>query len=376
MDQETVDCALVRGGTSKGVYVQEGELPDENRDEAILALFGSPDSRQIDGLGGGTSTTSKLMIVGESGEDGVDTEFTFAQVSTDQRVVDYGGTCGNLTFGIGAFAIDEGIISVDNKAEEVTLSLYNTNTDSYVEQTVPLANGTTRTTGDFKVYGVPRTYARIDSTFLDPAGGETGSLFPLGGPTVDLDTPEGPVEVSVLDVVNPVVFARPEAVGLTGTELPEEVDNDPKLLDRIEQIRAAACEALGYVDDAAEASNISPGVPKMAFVTGPKTYTSSNGETIPSEKINVTARIMSMQKLHPVYAVSGACCTAAAARLPGTVPNQVASVDDTEVIIGHPKGPMSVTTEVDTDEGIVEAVTVPRTQRRLIEGTAFFQPDV
>jgi 2-methylaconitate cis-trans-isomerase PrpF len=375
MDRKTVDCALVRGGTSKGVYVREGELPNENRDKAILALFGSPDPRQIDGLGGGTSTTSKLMIVGDSDEDGVDAEFTFGQVSTDQRVVDYGGTCGNLTFGIGAFAIDERIVPVDDRAEEVTLSLYNTNTGSYVEQTVPLVNGNARTNGDFKIYGVPRTYARIDSTFLDPAGGETGSLFPLGGPTVNLRTPERTVEVSVLDVVNPVVFARPETVGLTGTELPEEVDNNPELLDRIEQIRAAACEALDYVDNAAEASNISPGVPKMAFVTGPKMYRSSSDKTIPGEEIDVTARIMSMQKLHPVYAVSGACCTAAATLLPGTVPNQVTEIEDNQVTIGHPKGPMSVTAEVNADEGIVEAVTVPRTQRRLIEGTAFFQPD-
>lgn len=376
MDQETIDCTLVRGGTSKGVYIQERELPDENRDEAILALFGSPDPRQIDGLGGGTSTTSKLMIVGSSDEDGVDAVFTFGQVSTDQRIVDYGGTCGNLTFGIGAFAIDEGIVPVDNQMEKITLSLYNTNTDSYVEQTVPLKNGKPRTTGDFKVYGVPRTYARIDSTFLDPAGGETGSLFPLGGPTVELNTPERSVEVTVLDVVNPVVFSRPEAVGLAGTELPEEVDNDRELLDRIEQIRAAACEALGYVDDVAEASNVSPGVPKMAFVTGPETYTSSNGETILAEEIDVTARIMSMQNLHPVYAVSGACCTAAATLLPGTVPNQVTEIDDGNVTIGHPKGPISVTAEVDADERTVEAVTVPRTQRRLIDGTAFFQPDV
>lgn len=372
MGREAIECALVRGGTSKGVYVTEGQLPRVGQDEAILSLFGTPDPRQIDGLGGGTSTTSKLMIVRDSDEANVDAEFTFGQVSTDQRVVDYGGTCGNLTFGVGPFAVDEGIVPVDEGNDEVRLTLYNTNTDSYVDQTVPLTNGRARTSGDFKVYGVPRTYARVDSTFLDPAGGETGGLFPLGSPTIDLNTPDGSVEVSVVDVVNPVVFARPETVGLTGTELPAEVDADRELLERIERIRGAACEALGYVDNASKAANVSPGVPKIAFVTGPQTYTTSDGETVVADEIDVTARIMSMQKLHPVYAVSGACCTAAAALLPGTIPNRVTELDR-EVTIGHPKGPMTVSVDVDSQANVVEAVTVPRTQRRLIEGTAYYE---
>lgn len=375
MDQETVTCTLVRGGTSKGVFVQEGLLPERNRDQAILTLFGSPESRQIDGLGGATSTTSKLMIVGESDEEGVDAEFTFGQVSVDQPVVDYGGTCGNLTFGIGPFAIDEGIVVCDNEATEVTLTLYNTNTDSYVEQTIPVQGGETRTKGDFTVYGVPRTYARIDSKFLEPAGGETGSLFPLGGPTVELDTADGRYEVSIVDVVNPVVFARPEAVGLSGTELPEEVDSDPELLARIERLRGAACEALGYVDDVADSADVSPGVPKLAFVAPPETYTTSNGDTVEESEIDMVARIMSMQNVHPVYAVSGASCTAAAALLPGTVPNRTVDLDDGVVTIGHPKGPMTVTADVNADSDTVRSVEVSRTQRRLMDGTGYFVPE-
>lgn len=375
MDQETVECALVRGGTSKGVYLREGLLPERNRDEAILALFGSPDSRQIDGLGGATSTTSKLMIVGESDEEGVDAEFTFGQVSVDKHVVDSGGTCGNLTFGIGPFAIDEGIVVVDDEASEVTLTLYNTNTDSYVEQTIPVEGGATRTKGDFKVHGVPRTYARLDSKFLEPAGGETGSLFPLGGPTVALNTTDGRHEVSVVDVVNPVVFARPETVGLSGIELPEEIDSNSELLARIERLRGAACEALGYVDDAADSAEVSPGVPKLAFVAPPETYTTSDGGTVDESDIDVVARIMSMQKVHPVYAVSGASCTAAAALLSGTVPNQTVDLDDGEVTIGHPKGPMTVTADVDAESNTVRSVEVPRSQRRLMDGTGYFHFD-
>lgn len=375
MDQQFIKCALIRGGTSKGVFVRERELPNEDRAKVILALFGSPDSRQIDGLGGGTSTTSKLMIVEPSDKEGVDAQFTFGQVSTDKSVIDYGGTCGNLTFGIGPFAIDEGIIDIGEKCDTVEVTLYNTNTDSYVDQTVPVQNGHSQTKGDFKVYGVPRTYARIDSTFLDPAGGETGSLFPLGEPTIDLDTPEGTYEVSVLDIVNPVVFVRAQDFGLTGTELPEQIDGDAEILSRIERLRGAACEALGYVDDASNSADVSPGVPKLAFISEPQSYQTSGGDQVEASTIDLTARIMSMQKLHPVYAVSGACCTAAAALLPGTIPNLVGDVTDEEITLGHPKGPISVTADVTPNTNTVHSVTVPRTSRRLIEGTAYYQPD-
>jgi 2-methylaconitate cis-trans-isomerase PrpF len=181
--------------------------------------------------------------------------------------------------------------------------------------------------------------------------------------------------VSVLDVVNPVVFVRAADLGLKGTELPDDIDGNSTLLDRIERLRGAACEALGYVDDACNSANISPGVPKLAFLSESRTYTTSDGETVRADEINLTARIMSMQKLHPVYGVSGASCTAAAALLPGTIPNRIVDSTDEEVVLGHPKGPMAVTAEVDSEARDVKAVTVPRTQRRLIEGMAYFQPD-
>jgi 2-methylaconitate cis-trans-isomerase PrpF len=366
---------LVRGGTSKGVYVCRDELSKGAPDESILALFGSPDSRQIDGLGGGTSTTSKLMIVGESEQEDVDAEFTFAQVATDKSVVDYGGTCGNLTFGIGPFAIYEDIVEVDDVKNEVKLRLYNTNTDSHVEQVVPVQDGYPKAEGDFKVYGVPQTYARIDSTFLDPSGAETDRLFPLGESVTELDTPDRTYEVSVVDVVNPVVFAHAEDLGLTGTELPEDIDGDSTLLNRIENVRGAACEALGYIDDVADSDTVSPGVPKLAFVSGPQSYTTSNGSTVDADSLNLTARIMSMQKLHPIYAVSGACCTAVAALLPETIPNQVADITGNNITLGHPKGVMSAEVNVEPEANAVHSVTVPRTSRRLIEGTAYYQPD-
>lgn len=370
--QGSVRGRLVRGGTSKGFFVRERELPEVDGDlldTLVLELYGTPDPLQVDGIGGSHSHTSKLMIVRPSERDGVDVDYTFGQVAIEKPVVDWSGNCGNLTGAIGTFAIKEGLIEPSASPAEVTL--YNTNTETVIEQTIPLDDGTPTPYGDYAIDGVPGNGARVDSTFLDPAGGVFGSLTPTDDLTETVTVEGEEYEVSLLDVTNPCVFVRADALGLSGTELPQKLSETPGLLDTIELIRGAVCERLGIVEDAAAAQMERPTIPFIAVVSEPQSYDCSVDKSVAAEDIDVTARIITTQTPHHAYAMTGAMCLAAASQLPGTVPNQVARGEIDRVTIGHPKGTISV--GVSTNDERVESVTVSRTAREIMHGTLFYR---
>jgi 2-methylaconitate cis-trans-isomerase PrpF len=316
------------------------------------------------------------MMVAPSPKEGVDVEYRFAQVGVEKPVVDWGGNCGNLSFAIGPYAVESGAASVESTDGRAGLVLENANTGTVVEQSLPVsADGTPRYDGDFKVHGVPGTAGRIRSRFRDPGGAVTGSVFPTGNRTDVLDVAGvGDIEVSLVDVSNPCVFARAADVGMTATETPAEIDADGALLDRLERVRSAAAERLGFVDDAAAATATSPGIPKMTVVGERSSYETVDGRTVEREEFDLLARIMSMQKAHHVYAVTGAMCTATAAAFPGTVPNEFVAPDAGDrVVIGHPKGTMAVGVGADVESEAVAHTEMDRTARKLMAGDLFYE---
>lgn len=377
MPQQSLPATFMRGGTSKGLFVRESDLPPEGpeRDTLILELLGSPDPMQIDGMGGTYSSTSKVMAISPSEHEGCDVDYLFAQGAIVRPVVDYRGNCGNLTSAVGAYAIDEGL--VEQVTEPVTtVMLHNKNTGVRVRAHVPVHDGQAAVQGDHAIAGVPRPGARIVTEFLDPAGSVLGSLFPTGAPSETLSTDHGDVEVSVVDVASPVVFVRAADVGLAGDELPDAVNARPGLLDRLEELRAVCATRLGLVDDPARAADVSPSLPRVGIVAAATTYRTSLGATIDGDDVDLVVRAMSVQQMHHAYPMTVQMCTAAAARLPGTVVHGLAErPGSADVRLGHPKGMTVATAEIDAsgEDPRVVSVSLTRTARRLMRGEVFYR---
>ncbi|NBI68505.1 3-methylitaconate isomerase [Pseudoflavonifractor sp. 60] len=369
----TLPCSIIRGGTSKGIYFLESSLPPagELRDKILLAAFGSPDIRQIDGLGGANSLTSKVCIIGPSQREDADVDYTFGQVSVDKAIIDWRGNCGNLTAGVGIFAIAQNLMKVHEP--ETTVRIYNTNSDKIIHATYKVRDGHVLSDGDYAIPGVPGTGVKILIDFLDPAGSITGKLLPTGNTKDIIDLEEqGKFTVSIVDAGNPVVYLIPEEIGLKGTELPVEVESMPKVLKLIEDIRSVAAEMIGIVPDRAVATAKSPAYPKIGFVSVPRDYVNPEGVLIKAEEVDLVARLASMQKMHRAYMITGAISTGAAAQIPGTVVHDVISErakNSNTLIIGNPYGPMEV---VVTKEGEnIRREAVYRTARKILDGSVY-----
>lgn len=372
--QRRIRCVLMRGGTSRGLYVMRNELPQDPtlRDRVILAMYGSPDVRQIDGIGGADALTSKLAIIGPPTREDADVDYTFGQVSITTPFVDYAGNCGNISSGVGPFAIDEGLVDAVEPVTEVRI--HQTNTARMIVAEVPVAEGKAAVDGDYSIAGVPGSGARITLDFSDTAGAVTGQILPTGNATDTLDVEGvGQIELSIVDAGNPVVFLRASALGLQGTESPAEIDADAKLLDSIERVRGHAAQLIGMVKDWREAAESSPYVPFIALVEPPQEYVSfATGKKVKQGQMDFVSRLLFMLRMHKAYPITGTVCTGAAARIEGTVVHVAARGSPTEstVRIGHPAGVIEVETEVQSSDSgpILRRASVGRTARRIMEG--------
>jgi 2-methylaconitate cis-trans-isomerase PrpF len=357
----SIPCLLMRGGTSKGPYFLAEDLPADpaQRDAVLLAVMGSPHVRQIDGIGGGDSLTSKAVIVGRSDRPGIDIEYLFAQIAVGEGGVDTAPNCGNMLAGVAPFAIERGLVAAQHPT--TTVRIYNRNTSKVIEAVVETPNGEVTYDGSARIDGVPGTGAPIVLNFLDAAGAKTGKLLPTGHA---IDVIDG-VEVSCVDLSSPLVFADAAAMGKTGYETKRELDADHAFIDRLEALRRRAALLMGLGDVTGKV------LPKFALVAPPR----GAG--------NIASRYFVPWNCHSAYAVTGALCLGAAATIPGTLAHRVARRDEGNpgvVVIEHPAGlletRMSTRETAGSATPVFERAGIVRTARPLLGGLVHITDDV
>lgn len=371
MTQLRIPCVYMRGGTSKGCFLWAADLPTEQaeRDRVLLCMYGSPDARQIDGIGGGDPLTSKAIILQPADADDVDVTYTFAQVGVTEDRVYYGGNCGNMLAGVAAFAVDEHLVPPNEPSTRVRI--LNTNTGQRIDAEVEVAEGRAKVDGALAIAGVPGTGAPIKLNFVQCEGSVSGSLLPTGRPSDVIDLPSGQLQVSLIDAATPFVFVRARDIGARGDELPDELAANEALSKVLESVRGWAAKRLGLCSLTGVPAQESPNVPRVAMVCEPKDYVRSDGVLVDARSVSLLARQMTMQRPHKTYAVTGAICTAVAARIEGSIVSRVSCQDGGAVSIGHPLGTMSVEVSVQQFDGgwHVERAALLRTARRIMEGT-------
>jgi hypothetical protein len=370
MKQIRYPAVFMRGGSSKGVFFHERDLPADPalRDRIFLAAIGSPDiyGRQLNGMGGGVSSVSKAVMIGPPSVEGADLDYTFAQVAVDQPVVDYSANCGNLSSAVGPFAVDEGLVKVEDG--EALIRIHNTNTSKIIHSRFRVRDGIADIGGEQTIPGVSGTGAPIRLDFLDPGGATTGSLLPTGNAIDRLDVPGvGTVEVSMVDAANGCLFVDAAAVGLKGTEKPEEMEANKQAMAALDAIRRHAAVAMG-LSPSPEATPL--GNPKVAVVSKPADYEAISKEKVPAGSIDLVARMLSMGQCHRVLPLTGALCLGVACRIEGSVPARLLSGIGDSIRLGTPSGPLAVDAEVirDGDGWNATRASVFRTARRLMEG--------
>jgi 2-methylaconitate isomerase len=382
MTQLRIPAVYMRGGTSKGVFFLAEDLPSDAqaRDRILMRVIGSPDryGKHTDGMGGATSSTSKVVILSKSARPDCDVDYLFGQVAIDQPLVDWSGNCGNLSAAVGPFAISMGLVGAPADGT-ATVRIWQANIRKKIVSHVPMTGGEVQELGDFRLDGVAFPAAEVQLEFLDPADDEGGAgahgggaTFPTGNHIDVLDVPGlGKIEATLINAGNPTIFVDAARLGLKGTELQGDINGDKALLARVESVRARGTVAMGDAATPEEATARRPHTPKLAFVGPPAGYAASDGRPVEAGSIDLLARIFSMGVLHHAMTGTGAVAIAAAAAIPGTVVHRVAPVGaDGCVRFGHPSGTLKVGAEVQKEGNHwkVRKVLMSRSARRLMEG--------
>ncbi len=375
MKQRKIPAVFMRGGTSKAIIFNRADLPEDRTqwDAVFLAAIGSPDpnGRQLNGMGGGISSLSKVCIVEPSDRDDADVDYTFAQISVDKKNVGYGANCGNMSSAIGPFSVDEGLVNA--AGDDALIRIYNTNTDKIIHSRFAMDDGMAAVDGEFDLKGVSGTGAPVRLEFHRPGGAATGRLLPTGN-VIDEITVEGlgVVEASLIDSANPVVFVEAKALGLTGTEAPSDIDARAEIMAWLENIRAQATVMMGIAKTVQEATEDYPAAPWVGMVAPAQDALTLAGETIKADDGDLTARILSSGNTHRALPLTGALCCATGARIEGTVIHRHtrSNLEDDDIQIMQPSGiiPVACTVTNGTEGWVAEQAGVYRTQRRLFEG--------
>ena len=377
MKQQTIPAVFMRGGTSKALMLHTRDLPAEQAEWGPLftGAMGSPDpyGRQLDGMGGGVSSVSKVCIIGPSSREDADVDYTFCQVLVKDATVQYKGNCGNMSSAVGPFAVDERLVRPNG--DSATVRIFNTNTNKIIHGTFPLEDGGARYDGDLAIPGVSGTGAPIRLDFVQPGGASTGKLLPTGQVLDRLEVPGlGTVEVSMVDAANAAVFVRARDVGLTGLELPDELEARPDMLALLDAIRVQASLRMGIAKTEEEARRVTI-VPFVAIVSPPADSPTLTGEPVRAAEVDLTARVISNGQPHRALPLTISLCTAVAARIAGTVAAEALSpsAGAGPLRLGMPSGVLTVGADVGQEDGawVARAGSFYRTARRLFAGQVY-----
>lgn len=383
MNRHRLPAVFMRGGTSKALMLHRHDLPAAQADwvPIFLRAMGSPDpnGRQLDGMGGGLSSVSKVCVLSRSSRPDADIDYTFAQVMVKDAHVDYSGNCGNMSSAVGPFAVDEGLVAAADG--EATVRIYNTNTDKIIHSTFPVHGGQAVERGELAIPGVAGTGAPIRLDFLSPGGASTGRLLPTGRVLDQVEVPGlGQVEVSMVDAANACVLLSASSLGLTGLEMPGDLEADPVTMERLSAIRLQASVAMGLARTIEEARSRTV-VPFVGFLAPPQDARTLSGDLLAADAVDLTARMISNGQPHRALPLTASLCIAVAASIEGTVAWRAArraaggaAAPGAAMRLSMPSGVLTVGAEVESRAGQWTALrgSFYRTARRLFDGTVYY----